>query len=154
MQKGFEEFWKAYPKKRAKARAVKAWMKNVGHDAAPAVLKALAVHRRRRDWHKEEGRFIPLPATWLNDHAWEDEFPAADLIPTPQEFRRGQDLAKMDYKRDVERSWQGVEDPAAWLRRVKEENMSLMRGKPNDDRITEESCEVPFDAKGDEEIPF
>lgn len=152
---GFEDFWKAYPRKRAKARALKAWMKNVSSSSTPTVLKALAVHKRLRQWNIEDGRYIPHPATWLNDHAWMDEPSPSELIPTPQQVRVVQDKNLKNYKHEVERSWEGVEDPAAWLRKVKEQNMARMRGKPDDDRIQPESVEAPFDMKPEDfEVPF
>ena len=41
------------------------------------MLDALAWQRELADWRKEAGRFVPNPATWLNQQRWEDEPPAA-----------------------------------------------------------------------------
>lgn len=37
------------------------------------VMAALKVHRGREQWTKDGGKFIPLPATWLNNERWTDE---------------------------------------------------------------------------------
>lgn len=71
---GFYCFWKAYPKKKNKDRARTAW-KKLKPDEALCQVIAAALERDKNspDWQREEGRFIPYPATWLNDHRWEDE---------------------------------------------------------------------------------
>jgi hypothetical protein len=37
------------------------------------MLAALAVHVASEQWRRDDGRFIPHPATWLNQRRWEDE---------------------------------------------------------------------------------
>lgn len=34
---------------------------------------AIAAQRRSRQWLDEGGRFVPNPATWLNQERWDDE---------------------------------------------------------------------------------
>ena len=36
------------------------------------MLKAIEAQKRTPDWFKQEGQFIPYPATWLNGKRWED----------------------------------------------------------------------------------
>ena len=70
----FESFWSMYPKKIAKANARKAWLKlKVDGPLYTEIMKGLALHKKSRDWIKDEGQFIPHPATWLNGRRWEDE---------------------------------------------------------------------------------
>ena len=71
----FDEFWKAYPKKRSKGRAERAWVK-IAPDTElfSAILDGLERAKRSRDWTKEGGRYIPYPATWLNAKGWEDDY--------------------------------------------------------------------------------
>ena len=72
---GFDQFWEAYPKKKGRGAAYKAWQK-VRPDAAliGRILAAVAAQKARDpQWSKEEGRFIPYPATWLNQERWSDE---------------------------------------------------------------------------------
>lgn len=71
---GFDEFWNAYPKKKAKGSAEKAWLKiRDRRTLLPAILDAIDKAKRCHDWQKDGGQFIPHPATWLNRRGWEDE---------------------------------------------------------------------------------
>lgn len=79
---GFEVFWHAYPRKVGKANAEKAWNKLaplVPCEADPLcqrherIFRMLTEYRRSRDWQRDDGQFIPYPATWLNERRWEDE---------------------------------------------------------------------------------
>jgi hypothetical protein len=70
----FAVFWENYPKKRAKEDAQRAWDKRRPNDELLAVmLRALERQKHSPDWQKESGRYIPLPATWLNKARWTDE---------------------------------------------------------------------------------
>jgi hypothetical protein len=71
---GFKGFWDVYPKKVGKGAAEKAW-KEV-KDPVETLAKitwALAWQKKLDQWTKEGGRFIPMPATYLNQRRWEDE---------------------------------------------------------------------------------
>lgn len=70
---GFEQFWAAYPKKKAKDAALRAWQKRrPDGELLLTILAALSAQRHSADWLKESGRFIPFPATWLNRGQWTD----------------------------------------------------------------------------------
>ena len=70
----FESFWQMYPNKKAKTNARKAWDKlKVDGSLYTEIMKGLTLHKKSRDWIKDEGQFIPHPATWLNGRRWEDE---------------------------------------------------------------------------------
>ncbi len=70
----FDEFWSAYPKKKAKNEAQKSWSKlKVDADLLATILKAIEEQKQSSEWQKEAGKFIPYPATWLNGHRWDDE---------------------------------------------------------------------------------
>ena len=67
---GFEEFWAAYPRKDAKPLAIKAFAKvtvPVG-----VLLAAIARQRSSEGWTKDGGKYIPMPASWLNAERWND----------------------------------------------------------------------------------
>lgn len=72
----FEKFWAAYPKKVGKDAARRAFDKREP-DAAlvSTMVSALGWQKQRDQWLREEGRFIPNPATWLNQARWEDARP-------------------------------------------------------------------------------
>ena len=83
----FSAFWEAYPKKVGKRDAIKAFEKLEGQgvlsaETLPAVLAALDRQRRSQDWMKDDGQYIPHPATWLNGRRWEDA-EATDSAPAP-----------------------------------------------------------------------
>ena len=71
----FEKFWVLYPRKKGKAAAYKAWCKEAKHiaEVQSAITKALVWQRTQPGWLKDEGQFIPHPATWLNQRRWMDE---------------------------------------------------------------------------------
>jgi len=72
---GFEAFWKAYPKKKAKGKAEVAFKKiNPDEQLLSTILDAIAKAKKSIDWQKEDGQFIQYPATWLNGRQWEDEY--------------------------------------------------------------------------------
>ena len=76
-QKRFEEFWDAYPRKVGKGAAEKAYSKIKPDDALQErILDAVDAAKQSFNWQAEGGRFIPNPATWLNQRRWEDELPA------------------------------------------------------------------------------
>ena len=78
----FEIWWKAYPKKVAKQYALKAWNR-IKPDKAlfEKMLKALREQKQSEQWRRDNGKYIPNPATWLNGGYWdnEPEQPAARL---------------------------------------------------------------------------
>lgn len=80
---GFDEFWSAWPKKRAKPEARRAWGAATKR-AKPAVIIAAAIAYRDNP-HCPESRFIPNPATWLRGDRWNDE------LDGPSGLTRGQE---------------------------------------------------------------
>jgi hypothetical protein len=67
----FDDFWKAYPKKTGKDRASIAWKKK--SPPLIKVLEALQWQTISEQWIKDGGKYIPNPATYLNDGRWKDE---------------------------------------------------------------------------------
>lgn len=72
----FEAFWAAYPRKVGKKDAQRAFAK-AGVPLA-TLLDALEKQKKSRQWTKDDGQYIPHPATWLNGRRWEDETQAQD----------------------------------------------------------------------------
>lgn len=84
---GFEAFWEAYPRKTAKADALKAWSKLSPDEPLRAViLAAVQAQSLSDEWTRDGGRFVPHGATWLNGRRWEDEASAA---PAGDDLLRG-----------------------------------------------------------------
>jgi hypothetical protein len=70
----FDEFWSAYPKKKAKEAARKAWVKlKPDETLGKEIIQAVIESAKTKDWKKENGKYIPYPATYLNGKRWEDE---------------------------------------------------------------------------------
>lgn len=70
----FEDFYKAYPKKKAKQDALKAWKAfSPPPELFASILAALEAVKKTEDWTKDAGKYIPLPASWLRGRRWEDE---------------------------------------------------------------------------------
>lgn len=73
-QRRFEEFWAAYPRKVAKKAARSAWKKaKVDEALHRRILAAVERAKLSSQWQRDNGQFIPHPATWLNAGRWEDE---------------------------------------------------------------------------------
>lgn len=87
----FERFWKAYPVKKAKEKARRAWRK-LHPDLALCrkMSAALELDKQSDDWKRDGGRYIPHPSTWLNGRRWEDEHYLPDPPVSPDEPLRGE----------------------------------------------------------------
>ena len=97
----FEQFWKEYPNKKGKLAACRKF-KTIGVDRATlsCMIDAIREQKLSEQWLKNNGEFIPHPATWLNQGRWMDETTKkkkqvkSNLVkkePTPEEMR-GQEI--------------------------------------------------------------
>ena len=75
LQNGFNDFWVAYPKKKSKDDALKAWLKiNPDEQLQQIIIDAVVLATTQdQDWTKDNGQYVPFPATYLNGKRWEDE---------------------------------------------------------------------------------
>jgi hypothetical protein len=70
---GFDRFWELYPRKQGKILAGRAWNKlQPDEELVEWILKALHAQCAWPDWIRDNGQYIPYPATWLNGHRWND----------------------------------------------------------------------------------
>ena len=77
----FKAFYSAYPRKVSKQPALKAFTKLVEPYAAellPVILAALKWQTTSPEWQRDNGRYVPHPATYLNEHRWDDQ-PATNM---------------------------------------------------------------------------
>jgi len=75
-EEAFEEhFWPAYPKKQKKPDALKAWMSCPlrEQEGLNQVFSGLEKWKVSSQWCRDNGDFIPLPATWLRAAQYDDE---------------------------------------------------------------------------------
>ena len=87
----FDVFYSAYPKKKGRAEAQKAWNKL---SPMPALIDRIMNDIKQRviqgEWDTGAGKaYIPGPAPYLNQQRWEDE-----IIPRP-EFKPEQDFSQL-----------------------------------------------------------
>jgi hypothetical protein len=69
----FSAFWAAYPKKKSKGDAYRAWLQTKSRrPELSVILKALVVLKESEDWLRDGGQWIPYPATWLRAWGWAD----------------------------------------------------------------------------------
>lgn len=71
----FESFWKAYPKKSGKKKAQESWKRiKVTEELYQKILSAIEQAKISDQWKRDNGQFIPFPATWINQGRWDDEY--------------------------------------------------------------------------------
>lgn len=71
---GFEKFWAVYPRRCAKADARRAWKQTEKvRPATDALIKSVYAARASKQWQKDDGDFIPYPASWLRGERWDDQ---------------------------------------------------------------------------------
>lgn len=86
----FKEFWTKYPRKVAKGDAFRAFKKLIYNKQdvdwfMRIVMASLERWAKAPQWTKDNGKFIPYPATWLNRGSWEDS-KEQDITPKKAEF--------------------------------------------------------------------
>ena len=70
----FDRFWKTYPNKVGKDAARQAFDKRNPDDAlVDLMVSAVELQKQSSKWTKDDGEYIPHPATWLNQGRWQDE---------------------------------------------------------------------------------
>lgn len=71
---GFCSWYKVYPNKKARGAAERAWGKLAPDaDLVATMAAAVEIQAQSREWTRDNGAYIPHPATWLNGRRWEDE---------------------------------------------------------------------------------
>jgi len=101
----FDSFWSVYPNRVAKQDAVKAWKKLFANgkddDLLKKIMDGLDRWIKSDEWQRDDGRYIPHPATWLNGKRWEDEVkPKQEQAPRPAPAQRilpAQNFEQRDY---------------------------------------------------------
>lgn len=69
----FAEFWAVYPRREAKAAAFKAWKRlKPDADLIATIVAAVRARSQTPQWLDSGGKYVPLPATYLNGERWLD----------------------------------------------------------------------------------
>lgn len=69
---GFERFWKAYPRRVARAEALKAWAEMGLEDIADRVVNAVEAHKDAGLFSEDE-QYVLYPVRWLKYRRFDDE---------------------------------------------------------------------------------
>ena len=83
---GFDRFWSAYPRKVGKPAAIRTWKKTWSKPnlvTSDGIMAGLERWKQTEQWQKEDGKFIPYPATFLNQRRWEDRTIGIQLCGGP-----------------------------------------------------------------------
>ncbi len=91
--RAFDSFWFMYPKKVGKEAARKAFAK-VTVDVN-VLIHAIEQQKLSPQWQKDNGQYIPNPATWLNQGRWEDELTASPTQVSLNYGDRSADIERM-----------------------------------------------------------
>ena len=75
----FDDFWAAYPRRKGKGAARKAWEKAVNLATPEKIMAGLEANMV--DLKANQPQYQPHPATWLNQERWED-VPDAPVVST------------------------------------------------------------------------
>ena len=98
LDQNFVLFWNAYPRKSGKKNALDAWNKAKDKPSLEIILKSIETQKQSEQWKKENGQFIPHPATWINAGRWDDEeakpFSRLTSEPKPKCPKCGKENAK------------------------------------------------------------
>lgn len=70
---GFEKFWQAYPLKKGKQAARRAFDRARKLTTLDNMLSAIRKQKGWEQWTRDNGKYIPHPATWLNQGRWDDQ---------------------------------------------------------------------------------
>lgn len=71
----FENFYKEYPNKKNVKTARTRWEKmKVTPELFAAIMAGLERAKNSQEWTKDDSRYIPHPATWLNGEGWKNEY--------------------------------------------------------------------------------
>jgi hypothetical protein len=80
------QFWPAWPKRVGRAEALTAFVKlRPTEEDVGRMVAAIPEQAEALDWPRENYRYCPNPATWLNQRRWEDEPPQ----PGPSSSHQG-----------------------------------------------------------------
>ncbi len=91
---GFDQFWAVYPRKVGKGAAQKRWLAlQPSHELILTICLQVHAACITDQWRRNQGQFIPHPATWLNEKRWEDTYEPAKAVESV--FAQGiRDLVK------------------------------------------------------------
>lgn len=97
----FDRFWKVYPNKKGKGVARTAFQKAKAKVSVDVMISAVENQKRSRQWTDDGGKYIPHPATWLNQERWDDSLEAEIEEQSSNEFFEMYKKMKREEKGEV-----------------------------------------------------
>lgn len=77
----FSVFWDSYPRKASRKRAEQVFSKiSPSAELFAKIMASVEEFKKSAQWLKDDGQFIPHPATWLNQERWNDEIVSENPI--------------------------------------------------------------------------
>jgi hypothetical protein len=95
----FDHFWESYPRRVGKDAARKAFERRSGDATLEAILAALEAQKASAQWQRDGGRYVPHPATWLNQGRWQDEVDASGGGLSQDEWNKAAEIRRKNYGR-------------------------------------------------------
>jgi hypothetical protein len=89
----FEQFWKAFPRKKKKWTAYEAWTEIGAAAIMDTILAKIAELCASDDNWRRRTKYVPYPATWLRAHGWLDEPDVATPEPPRLTAKERRDIA-------------------------------------------------------------
>ena len=85
LEDSFNTFWAVYPNRKDKAAALKSWVKLNPDEALAKQITEHVQHRAENDfaWTKDNGQYVPMCSTFLNNSRWLDEYKAESRKTNP-----------------------------------------------------------------------
>lgn len=98
----FAQFWTVYPRKTAKVEARKKFEKlNPDDELLETMIRAVEQQKQSDQWTRDNGQYIPHPATWIYQRRWEDEVKPVVVIH-PAKAVTAQQYSQRDYADEQE----------------------------------------------------
>ena len=86
----FDQFWREYPRKVGKKDARKSFDKALKSVTVETMRNAVIAQKKSEQWTRDNGKYIPNPATWLNQGRWDDELqPKTNKVKTAPSMTHG-----------------------------------------------------------------
>ena len=84
----FEKWWYHYPNGSGKRKAFESWVKqNLEFEDLEELKASIKAHLALKQWQDEDGKYIPLGATFLNQRQFEDELSGKKITAQSQPAR-------------------------------------------------------------------
>ena len=82
LESDFNAFWRVYPKKQNKPDAFKAWIQTkLVRPSIDKIVQSVVDHKTYdRQWNRDNGDYVPMPATFIRGERWLDEYEKVEHV--------------------------------------------------------------------------